>query len=121
MLEKECDLLHEKAKRFTQKGHHDKALDLIRSEILVKRETIAEFVIQQDPDTGHLQAAQSLFHKLADYLVMLTIFKVKRDIEQGLKLIEEMNVLIKKLTTERRVKIDDGILREKKMLETFFF
>ena len=53
---------------------------------------------------------------------MLTIFKVKRDIEQGLKLIEEMNVLVKKLTTERPpVQIEDGIVREKKMLETFFY
>ena len=64
----------------------------------------------------------SLIQKLADYLVMLKILKVKRDIEQGLKLIEEMNVLVKKLTTERSaVQIEDGIMIEKKMLETFFF
>ena len=35
MLEKVCDLFTEKAKRFTQKGHYDKALDLIRSELVV--------------------------------------------------------------------------------------
>ena len=101
----------EKANQFTSYGHHDKALNLLRTVLLVKRDTMAQLAIEQDPENdGPITAATTMISKAEDYLTMLKIYMVRRDIEQGLKLIEELDVLVKRITTEGLVPIDDGFI-----------